>query len=86
MTRKLTNTSTRHSPNVEVGDSDLQYLWEVTQHFKCQELWDLWCLRVARHINVWEFTQKERDEFFNEYSIVVTKLQHAADTGYVFSN
>ena len=86
MTRKLTNTSTRHSPNVEVGDADLQYLWEVTQHFKCQELWDLWCLRVARHTKVWEFTQKERDEFFNEYSIVVTKLQHAADTGYVFSN
>ena len=86
MTRKLTTLTTRHSPNVEVGDDDLQYLWEVTLQFKCQELWDLWCLRVARHNNVWEFTPEERHEFFSEYSTVITKLQHAADTGYVFSN
>ena len=86
MTRKLTALTPAHSPNVDVGEDDLQYLWEVTQHFKCQELWDLWCLRVARHTNAWEFTKEERYEFFNQYSTVVTKLQHAADTGYVFSN
>ena len=86
MTRKLTALTPTHSPNVDVDDDDLRYLWEVTQQFKCQELWDLWCLRVARHNNVWEFTKEERHEFFNQYSTVVTKLQHAADTGYVFSN
>ena len=86
MTRKLTALTPAHSPNVDVDDDDLRYLWEVTQQFKCQELWDLWCLRVARHNNVWEFTKEERHEFFNQYSTVVTKLQHAADTGYVFPN
>ena len=75
-----------HSLNVNVDDADLQYLWEVTQKFSCQELWDLWCLRIAKHNDVWKFTKEERSEFFSEYSIVVTKLQHAADTGYVFPN
>ena len=86
MTNNFTEKSTRHSPNVDIGDDDLQYLWDVTQKFKCQELWDLWCLRVARHNDVWKFTSEERAEFFSEYSTVITKLQHAADTGYVFSN
>ena len=86
MTDRIYQKTTRHSPNVNICDADIQHLWEATQQFNCQELWDLWCLRVARHNDVWKFTVEERDEFFSEYSVVVTKLQHAADTGYVFSN
>ena len=86
MTKPTTHNHFAENPNVEVGDADLQYLWEVTEKFRCHELWDLWCLRVAKHNDVWKFTPDERAEFFAEYSVVVTKLQHAADTGYVFSN
>jgi hypothetical protein len=86
VTNRFTEKTVRHSPNVTVSDDDIQYLWEVTQHFKCQELWDLWCLRVARHNDVLKFTAEQKSEFFSEYSTVITKLQHAADTGYVFSN
>lgn len=86
MDNRFSPNISRHSPNVEVSDDDLQYLWEVTQKFSCQELWDLWCLRVARHNDVWSFTEDQKSEFFAEYSVVITKLQHAADTGYVFPN
>ena len=76
----------RHPPNVEISDSDIEFLWQATLKFNCKELWDLWCLRVARHNDVRKFTPEEREEFFSEYSTIITKMQHAADTGYVFSN
>ncbi len=86
MTDEHTQRSLQHSPNVEISDADIEFLWRSTEKFKCKELWDLWCLRVARHNDVSKFTPDERAEFFSEYSTVITKLRHAADTGYVFSN
>ena len=86
MTNQFAGNTLRHPENVEISDADIQYLWEATQVFNCKELWDLWCLRVAHHNDVDKFTAEERAEFFSEYSTVITKMRHAADTGYVFSN
>ena len=86
MANQFAEKALRHPPQVEISDEDIEFLWEATQRFKCKELWDLWCLRVASHTDVKKFSPEERAEFFSEYSTVITKLQHAADTGYVFSN
>ncbi|MEP1206956.1 MAG: hypothetical protein ABJM29_11865 [Rhizobiaceae bacterium] len=86
MTNKSEQRALRHPPNVEICDADIEFLWEATLRFNCKELWDLWCLRVARHNDVSRFTAEERSEFFSEYSTVITKMRHAADTGYVFQN
>ena len=86
MVNKFAERTATPSEFVEVGQDDIQYLWDATEQFDCKELWNLWSLRVARHCDVWNFTQEEKTEFFNEYSVVITKLRHAAETGYVFRN
>ena len=86
MSNKSARGTLRHLQNVEIGDADIEFLWEATLRFNCRELWDLWCLRVAQHNDVSRFTAEERSEFFSEYSTVITKMRHAADTGYVFQN
>lgn len=86
MVNRFAERTATHSEFVEVSNDDIQYLWDATERFECKELWNLWSLRVARHSDVWSFTADEKAEFFNEYSTVIAKLRHAAETGYVFRN
>lgn len=86
MANRSSQSSLKPLANVSVTDADIRYLWNATQEFRCGELWDLWCLRVARHNDVWRFTPEQRSDFFSEYSVVITKLRHAAETGHVFQN